>query len=83
MRNEERLAEERGGRKSAQERREPPDRGITQEMSLQTNKGLQGLQEMNREEERPKESSVMHTAATRGVLKHIGSNIVSNCTIVS
>ena len=57
MRSEERLA---------RERREPFDRG-----TMQAKEGLQVLQEMNREEERPKESQVLHTAATRGVLEYI------------
>ena len=68
MGSEERIAGERGEsseRKLAGERREPLDRGIKQELDLQTKEGLQVLK---MKEELPEEYPLVHTAATRGVL---------------
>ena len=56
MRSKERLA---GKKREA---------GTKEEMNSQTKERLQVPQEMNRREERPEEYSLMHTAATRGVI---------------
>ena len=57
----------RSKEKLAGERREAHGVGTRQEMDFQTKEGLQVLQGVNREKERPKEYRLMHTAA-KGVL---------------
>ena len=67
MRSGERLAGGRREGKLTRERGELLDVGVKQEIDLQTEEGLQELQDMKRKEERPDEYPLMHAAVTRGV----------------
>ena len=80
--NKERLTGERSEGRLAEERGEPLDIGIKQEMDLQTKDELQVHQRMKKKEERPEEYPLMYIAATRGVLWLLPYKYTCTSTII-